>query len=69
MEQNHRYVLTVLKVCKNPKNSDTGKIFLEEQSDLGLHCLHRPVCPITQEHYGNHTFLAHLSRQAHKVSL
>ena len=25
----------------------------EEQSDLGLHCLPRPICPKTWYHYGN----------------
>ena len=24
----------------------------QEQSDLGLHCLPRPVCPETKDHYG-----------------
>ena len=24
----------------------------QEQSDLGLHCLPRHVCPKTQDHYG-----------------
>ena len=24
----------------------------QEQSDLGLHCLPRPVCPKTWDHYG-----------------
>ena len=27
----------------------------EEQSDLGLHCLPRHVCPKTYNHYGNGT--------------
>ena len=26
---------------------------LEEQSDLGLHCLHRPTCPKNYDNYGN----------------
>ena len=25
---------------------------IEEQSDMGLHCLHRPACPKTYDHYG-----------------
>ena len=25
----------------------------EEQSDLGLHCLPRHICPKTKDHYGN----------------
>ena len=29
------------------------RLLLEEQSDLGLHCLPRPVCPKTWEHNGN----------------
>ena len=29
------------------------RLLLEEQSDLGLHCLPRPVCPKTLDHYGN----------------
>ena len=24
----------------------------QEQSDLGLHCLPRPICPKTYDHYG-----------------
>ena len=26
---------------------------LEEQSDLGLHCLPRPICLKTEDHYGS----------------
>ena len=26
-------------------------IRLEEQSDLGLHCLPKPICPKTSDHY------------------
>ena len=25
---------------------------LQDQSDLGLHCLLRPICPNTKNHYG-----------------
>ena len=32
---------------------------LEEQSDLGLHCLPKPVCPKTWEHYSILGFIAH----------
>ena len=28
------------------------ELLLEEQSDLGLHCLSRFVCPNIQDHYG-----------------
>ena len=28
------------------------RLLLEEQSDLGLHCLPKPVCPKTLDHYG-----------------
>ena len=28
-------------------------LILEEQSDLGLHCLPRPICPKNYSHYGN----------------
>ena len=28
------------------------RLLLEEQSDLGLHCLPRPICPKTWDHYG-----------------
>ena len=28
------------------------RLLLEEQSDLGLHCLPRPICPKTEGHYG-----------------
>ena len=28
------------------------RLLLKEQSDLGLHCLPRPVCPKTLNHYG-----------------
>ena len=27
------------------------RLLLEEQSDLGLHCLPRPICPKTKDHY------------------
>ena len=31
---------------------DTDRMaILEEQSDQGLHCLQRPVCPKTKDHY------------------
>ena len=29
------------------------RLLLEEQSDLGLHCLHRPICPKSLDRYGN----------------
>ena len=29
------------------------RLLLKEQSDLGLHCLPRPICPKTLDHYGN----------------
>ena len=32
---------------------DPDPLFLQEQSDLGLHCLPRPVCPNTSYHHGN----------------
>ena len=35
------------------------RLLLKEQSDLGLHCLHRPFCQIPWETYGadkNHFF-------------
>ena len=28
------------------------RLLLEEQSDLDLHCLPRPICPKTYDHYG-----------------
>ena len=28
------------------------RLLLEEQSDLGLHCLPRPICLKTLDHYG-----------------
>ena len=28
------------------------RLLFEEQSDLGLHCLPRPICPKTSDHYG-----------------
>ena len=30
------------------------RLLLEEQSDLGLHCLPRPICLKTFDHYGNY---------------
>ena len=27
-------------------------LLLNEQSDLGLHCLPRPICPKTLDHFG-----------------
>ena len=45
--------------CKVPKFSDVGKLCCslpkiqeKRQSDLGLHCLPRPICPKTLGHYG-----------------
>ena len=32
------------------------RLLLEEQSDLGLHCLPRPNCPKTLDHYGKYVF-------------
>ena len=29
------------------------RLLLQEQSDLGLHCLPRPICPKTDDNYGN----------------
>ena len=29
-----------------------NRLLLEEQSDLGLHCLPRTICPKTLDHYG-----------------
>ena len=34
----------------------------QEQSDLGLHCLPRPICQKTLDHYGNDLFKV-LSKQ------
>ena len=28
------------------------RLLLKEQSDLGLHCLPRPICPKILDHYG-----------------
>ena len=33
-------------------NSALIRLLLKEQSDLGLHCLPRPICPKTLDHYG-----------------
>ena len=32
----------------------------QEQSDLGLHCLPRQICPKTYDHYGTGHFTAEL---------
>ena len=32
---------------------DPDPLLLQEQYDLGLHSLPRPVCPKTWDHYGN----------------
>ena len=32
---------------------DTDQTAPEEQSDLGLHCLLRPICPNISNYYGN----------------
>ena len=37
---------------------------LEEQSDLGPHCLPRPICPKTLDHYDNS--IAKMSRDMTK---
>ena len=31
---------------------DPDQTLLQEQTDLGTHCLPRPVCPKTKDHYG-----------------
>ena len=38
----------------SPKDADgmANSVDLEEQSDLGLHCLPRHICPKTWDHYG-----------------
>ena len=33
-------------------NVDPDQTLIRLQSELGLHCLPRPVCPKTYEHYG-----------------
>ena len=34
----------------------------QEQSDLGLHCLPRPICPKTYDHYGSYlSFIKEIS--------
>ena len=39
---------------KDVENSvDPDQTALQEQSFLGLHCLQKPVCPKTEDHYGN----------------
>ena len=35
-------------------SEDPDQTALEEQSDLGLHCLPRPICPKTLDHYCTH---------------
>ena len=48
---------------------------LEEQSDLGLHCLPRPICPKTLDHYNSvglkreHTKMKYFSHQFSKDML
>ena len=39
----------------SPNNADgmANSVDPEVQSDLGLHCLPRPICPRTSDHYGN----------------
>ena len=45
---------------RNPKVADpmanSVDPDLKEQSDLGLHCLHRPVCLKTLNHYGTYIY-------------
>ena len=36
----------------NSEDPDLIRLLLEEQSDLGLYCLSRPICPKTKDHYG-----------------
>ena len=38
----------------HPKDADglANSVDPEEQSDLGLYCLPRPICPKTLDHYG-----------------
>ena len=37
----------------DPDQFRSSPILLKEQSDLGLDCLLRPVCPKTKNHSGN----------------
>ena len=42
-------------MCAKDSDGMTNKvdpIGLKEPSDLGLYCLHRPVCPKSYDHYG-----------------
>ena len=42
----------------HPKDADSiANSEDPEQSDLGLHCLPRPICPKTKDHYGTQTIL------------
>ena len=34
------------------------RLLLKEQSDLGRHCLPRPICPKTLDHYVNTTYFS-----------
>ena len=47
-------------------SEDSDQTALEEQSDLGLHCLHRTVCPKIKDPYSIFRYIpAHmLSRMA-----
>ena len=39
------------RVANSVDPDQAAPIGLLEQSDLGLHCLHTPVCPKTYDHY------------------
>ena len=39
-------------LCSKDADTITNRVDTEEQSDLGLHCLLRPICPNISNYYG-----------------
>ena len=45
--------LSIEKLCPNRADGMVDRVHPDqEQSGLGLHCLSRPICPKTWDHYG-----------------
>ena len=46
------YFVKMMQIEQQTVKTLLIRLLLQEQSDLGLHCLTRPICPKTQDHYG-----------------
>ena len=61
-------VMSPEDVFRTANNIDPDQTAPQEQSDLGLHCLHRPTCPNIYNLYGNLITRAVVKTQDHGVS-